>query len=281
MHREPKNNIHSIHPGFPYDVSLSIVSQNKRIGSCSKNISIESVVSPIWEYGNVCCCVTCLNRLIKINILSFIFYDCSSFLWQLVTDLYKAHHKCLSVDNIKILLEIFSSASSHADQLNSEILLQRKLQIACNVLRLPVPRLVHFQKDSYLYYLNFLQNVLSERGSSPKDTGFETEFAAVCEKMLLIYLECAGTRSSQQKPVFHWILPLPPVKKEELGARTSLALSALRALTSLEQTLLKRYISRFFPLVIDLVKSEHSSEEVLSVLKDLFETCIGPIIIES
>ncbi|KAJ8453076.1 hypothetical protein Cgig2_014839 [Carnegiea gigantea] len=199
---------------------------------------------------------------------------------QLVTDLYKTHHKCLSVANIKILLEIFSSVSSHAYQLNSEIVLQRKLQIVCNVLRIPVPRVVHFQNDSYQYYLNFLQNILSERGSSPEDAGFETEFGAVCEKMLLIYLECAGTCPSQQKPGVHWILPLPPVKKEELGTRTCLAVSALRALISLEQTLFKRYISRFFPLVIDLVKSEHTSEEVLSVLKGLFETCIGPIIIE-
>lgn len=204
---------------------------------------------------------------------------------QVITDLYKTHNDCLSAPNVKILLEILSSVSLHANKLNSEEALERKLQKVCSILELPDPPLVHFENESYQNYLNFLQDLLLERESESEELDLEAQIIVVCEKILQMYLECAGTLSGKQKrpdqPVAHWILPLPSSKKEELAARTTLLLSALRALIGLEKHSFKRYISRFFPLLVDLVRSEHSSTEVLSVLSEMFQSCIGPIIVES
>ena len=155
----------------------------------------------------------------------------------------------------------------------------------CSILELPDPPLVHFENESYQNYLNFLQDLLLERESESEELDLEAQIIAVCEKILQMYLECAGTLSGKQKrsdqPVAHWILPLPSSKKEELAARSTLLLSALRALIGLEKYSFKRYISRFFPLLVDLVRSEHSSTEILSVLSEMFQSCIGPIIVES
>uniref|UniRef100_A0A803LGV1 SEC7 domain-containing protein n=1 Tax=Chenopodium quinoa TaxID=63459 RepID=A0A803LGV1_CHEQI len=204
---------------------------------------------------------------------------------QLVTDLYKTHHDGLSEANLKILLELFSMISSHANQLSSEGIILRKLQTVCNMLELTDPPVVHFENESYQSYLEFLNDLVLERPTTPKDIDLEAQLVAVCEKILVMYVECAGTHFSKQKPAdepeAHWILPLLSAKKEELAARSTLLLSALRTLTRLEKDSFRRYISRIFPLLVGLVKSEHSSREVLPILSDMFQTCIGPIIVES
>ncbi|XP_048492605.1 brefeldin A-inhibited guanine nucleotide-exchange protein 1 isoform X2 [Beta vulgaris subsp. vulgaris] len=204
---------------------------------------------------------------------------------QLVTDLYKTHHDGLSTANLKILLELFSMISSHANQLSHEGIILKKLQTVCNMIELSEPPVVHFENESYQSYLNFLSDLLLERPSASEDIDLEAEVVSVCEKILVMYVKCAGTHSSKptppDEPEAHWILPLLSAKKEELAARSTLLLSALQTLSRLEKDSFKRYISRLFPLLVDLVRSEHSSIEVLPVLSHMFQTCIGPIIVES
>ncbi|XP_021846883.1 brefeldin A-inhibited guanine nucleotide-exchange protein 1 isoform X2 [Spinacia oleracea] len=204
---------------------------------------------------------------------------------QLVTDLYKTHHDGFSADNLKILVELFSMISSHANQLSSESTILRKLQTVSNMLELTDPPVVHFENESYQSYLDFLSDLLLERQSyTSEDIDLEVQVVTVCEKILEMYVECAGTHSSKKRPgdepEAHWTLPLLSAKKEELAARTTLLLSALRTLIRLEKDSFKRYVSRLFPLLVDLVRSEHSSREVLPILSDMFKTCIGPIIVE-
>ncbi|GAB4852994.1 Protein big1 [Ancistrocladus abbreviatus] len=204
---------------------------------------------------------------------------------QVVSDLYKMHQDLLSTSNIRILLEIFSSISSHANQLNSETILQHKLRKVCSVLELSDPPLVHFENESYQTYITILQDLLLKKASVSQELGAESELMVLCDKVLQIYLDCAGRRSPKQnpvnQPVAHWILPLGPAKKEELAARTSLLLLALRALSGLSKDSFKRYVSQLFPMLVDLVRSEHGSGEVPGVLSDMFQACIGPIIMES
>lgn len=204
---------------------------------------------------------------------------------QLVTDLYKTHHDSLSAANLKILLELFSLISCHANQLTSEGDILRKLQTVCNMLDISEPPVVHFDNESYQSYLDFINNLLLERPSTSEDIELEVEVVEVCLKILEMYVECAGAHSSKQKsadePKAHWNLPLLSAKKEELSARTTLLLSALQTLSGLGKDSFRRYISRLFPLLVDLVRSEHSSRDVLPLLSDIFQTCIGPIIVES
>lgn len=203
-----------------------------------------------------------------------------------MTDLFKLHRKYLSSGNIKILLDIFSRITFHAHQLNSETIVLVKLQRACSILEISDPPTVHFENESYQNYLLFLQDLIANNSSSSEEENIEPLLVSVCENILQIYLECSGLRPAHQKPVtdknreeLNWILPLSSVKKEELAARTPLAVSALKVLSELESDSFRRYVSKLFPLLVDLVRSEHCSGEVQRVLSYMFQSCIGPVIL--
>ncbi|XP_061978991.1 brefeldin A-inhibited guanine nucleotide-exchange protein 1-like isoform X1 [Populus nigra] len=201
---------------------------------------------------------------------------------QVVSDLYKANQRLLSAANVRVLVDIFSSIASHAHQLNSETDLLKKLLKACSIAEISDPPMVHFENESYEKYLDFLRDLLDDNPSMSEALNVEAQLAAVCEKILQIYLNCTGLQTVQQdpanKPVIHWILPSGSAKKEELAARTSLLLSALRVLSGLERDSFRGYARQFFPLLVDLVRCEHSSGEVQRILSDIFLSCIGPII---
>ncbi|GAV81823.1 Sec7 domain-containing protein/DUF1981 domain-containing protein/Sec7_N domain-containing protein [Cephalotus follicularis] len=203
---------------------------------------------------------------------------------KVASDLYKLHTQLLSATNISIILEIFSIITSHAHQLNSDMILQKRLQRVCSILELSDPPLVHFENESYQNYLIFLQELCVDKPSLTEEMNIEQQVVAVCETILQIYLKCTDNQSAQEKSVnqsaIHWILPLGSAKKEELAARTSLLVSALRALCGLETNSFRRYVLQFYPLLVELVRSEHSSGEVQRVLSYMFLACIGPIIVE-
>jgi brefeldin A-inhibited guanine nucleotide-exchange protein len=188
----------------------------------------------------------------------------------------------LSAANVRILIDIFSSIASHAHELNSETDLLKKLLKACSIAEISDPPMVHFENESYEKYLDFLRDLLDDNPSMSEALNVEAQLAAVCEKILQIYLNCTGLQTVQQdpanKPVIHWILPSGSAKKEELAARTSLLLSALRVLSGLESDSFRGYARQFFPLLVDLVRCEHSSGEVQRILSNIFRSCIGPII---
>ncbi|KAG6778239.1 hypothetical protein POTOM_018093 [Populus tomentosa] len=201
---------------------------------------------------------------------------------QVVSDLYKANQRLLSAANVRILIDIFSSIASHAHQLNSETDLLKKLLKACSIAGISDPPMVHFENESYEKYLDFLRDLLDDNPSMSEALNVEAQLAAVCETILQIYLNCTGSQTVQQdpanKPVIHWILPSGSATKEELAARTSLLLSALRVLSGLERDSFRGYARQLFPLLVDLVRCEHSSGEVQRILSNIFRSCIGPII---
>ncbi|KAL5789037.1 hypothetical protein ACOSP7_005986 [Xanthoceras sorbifolium] len=203
---------------------------------------------------------------------------------QVATDLYKKHLQFLSAANISVLVELYSSVASHAHQLNSETVLVKKLQKVCTILEVSDPPLVHFENESYQYHLDFLHALLMvDNASNIEEMNIESRLVEVCEEILQIYLNCTKSRSRQEKAskqtgVVHWALPLGVAKKEELSARTSLVVSALQLLTGLERESFRKHVSNFFPLLIDLLRSEHSSRQVQLVLGNMFKSCIGPII---
>ncbi|VFQ91596.1 unnamed protein product [Cuscuta campestris] len=206
---------------------------------------------------------------------------------QVATDLCKMRRQSLSAATVTILLGIYSSITSHAHQLKSDGILELKLQRACSILEIPEPPLLHFENESFQNYINFLHDLLVNYPALGKEKNIEAELVFVCERVLRIYLDCAaGGLQQQQQPgsnkqqrKLHWILPLGSAKKEELAARTPLVLSVLHVLSALEGDTFKKYASQLFPLLVDLVRSEHSSGEVQQVLSGVFRLCIGPLII--
>ncbi|KAK6120849.1 hypothetical protein DH2020_045405 [Rehmannia glutinosa] len=202
---------------------------------------------------------------------------------QVVTDLYKMHWQCLSVNIVTILDEIYSSISSHAHELNSQTKLLLKLDKVCCILEISDPPLVHFENESYKNYLNFMHDLLMNSPSLSKEKNVEAELVSVCKQVLQRYLECSGfgyvSQKAINKPMIHCFLPLGSAK-EELAARTPLVLSVMRILGSLESDCFRKYASQLFPLFADLVRSEHSSLEVQRGLSSIFQSCIGPIIMK-
>ncbi|KAJ6717301.1 BREFELDIN A-INHIBITED GUANINE NUCLEOTIDE-EXCHANGE PROTEIN 4 [Salix koriyanagi] len=198
---------------------------------------------------------------------------------QVASGLYKANWQFLSAANVRILVDIFTSIASHAHQLNSEKSLLRKLQKGCSIAGISDPPMVHFENESYENYLDFLQDLLKDNPSMSEALNIEEQLAGVCEKIFQIYLNCTGSEAVQQNnTAIHWNLPLGSAKKEELAARTSLLLSALRVLNDLERDSFRSHARQFFPLLVDLVRCEHNSVEVQGILSNIFQSCIGPII---
>ncbi|KAL8143690.1 hypothetical protein V2J09_016722 [Rumex salicifolius] len=202
---------------------------------------------------------------------------------HVTAELCKTHLDSLSPSNIMILLDLFSSISAQADQLSSNTLLRLKLKKACSILELTEPPLVTFEIESLQSHLTFLQDLLFERPSVSKEINLEPQVVTACEKVLHIYLQCSGPHSAKRTPISqrraHWALPLGSSKKEELAAQTPLLLAALCALRSFKGDFFRANASQLFPLLVDLVRSEHSSGEVLRVLSDIFQSCIGPIVL--
>ncbi|KAI5679581.1 hypothetical protein M9H77_00808 [Catharanthus roseus] len=200
---------------------------------------------------------------------------------QVTTDLYKIHLQSLSGNSVQILIKLFSSIASHANELNSNRILQLQLQRVCSVVEVSEPPIVHFENESYQNFVNFLYDLLVNNSPLYEEKIVEQQLVFVCEKVLKIYLDCAG-ESLQKKPenncVLHWSVPLGSAKKEELAARTPLVLSVLRILNSLEQDSFRSYIHQVLPLLVEFIRSEHSSGEVQQVLSNIFVSSIGPLI---
>ncbi|WOL13686.1 hypothetical protein Cni_G22459 [Canna indica] len=201
---------------------------------------------------------------------------------QVVKKLYEVHRKCFSALHVSILLEILSSIASHSSEVNSETAMQQKLQKACSLLEIPDPPVVHFENESYQNFLKFLQTLLTEDRLLPDELNIESQVVTVCRKIFQIYLNCAGhkltDKVSDSGPTIHWILPLGSAKKEELAARTSLVVLTLQVLSSLERDAFKRNLPHFFPLLVNLIRCEHSSSEVQYTLSNIFESLIGPVL---
>ncbi|KAI4367330.1 hypothetical protein MLD38_023080 [Melastoma candidum] len=206
---------------------------------------------------------------------------------QVVTDLYSSHPKSLCDGNVSTILKIFASVTSHARKLGSKSVLLKKIQKASSVLDLSEPPVVHFENESYQSLLNFLHYLLNNRPDSCDEFTVESHLVSVCVEVLQTYLNCARdtpgpqTKSGSRPVVARWILPISSAKKEELSARTSLLVSSLRTLTSLDRESFRRYVTQFFPLLVELVRSEHSSREVQLVLTQMFRSYLGPIVLES
>lgn len=199
---------------------------------------------------------------------------------QVTTDLYNMHQHLLKASSVKIVLEIFQQTVSHSHHLTSETSLHQKLQKACSLLELSDPPIIHFENESYQNMLNLLHHLLTTDPTLSTDMQIEPQLFSICEQIIKLYLNCSKLEKEQNRITVHWILPLNSAVKEELGARTSLLVSGLRVLSEVEKESFRRYADRLFPLLVELVRCEHSSREVQTVLSDLFQTCIGPIVMK-
>ncbi|EOA15892.1 hypothetical protein CARUB_v10003979mg [Capsella rubella] len=205
--------------------------------------------------------------------------DVLSQIVEVVSDLYRKNQFSLPASHVDILADIFSCIASHAQQLNTDTVLRRKFKRACSVLNLTEPQLLNFENESNKSYMTFLQDMVTCNPNVSKELDLESRLVSECAKVVKIYLKCTDHQQQQKhKRQVLWILPMESDRVEEATARTSLLVSSLEALCSLEAESLKRHVSSFFPLLVDLVRTEHCSPQVPYVLSNVLKSCIGPIL---
>ncbi|EEE66036.1 brefeldin A-inhibited guanine nucleotide-exchange protein 1 isoform X1 [Oryza sativa Japonica Group] len=201
---------------------------------------------------------------------------------QGIIKLYEEHRKYLSSDHINILLEMISAIATHASEVSSESSLLLKFHKACSLMEVSEPAIVHFENESYQTYLKLLQALFRDYPSMSEEMDIESQILRVCEKILRIYLQCAQREPSNEalhrNASIHCIVPLGAAKKEELAARTSLVLLVMQLLGNLEEDSFRRVLPWFFPLLVDLIRCEHSSGEVQHALYKIFQSSIGPML---
>uniref|UniRef100_A0A0D9VD96 SEC7 domain-containing protein n=1 Tax=Leersia perrieri TaxID=77586 RepID=A0A0D9VD96_9ORYZ len=201
---------------------------------------------------------------------------------QGIVKLYEMHRPSFGAEHMGIILEMLAAIASHASEVSSESTLHMKFHKACSLLEVSEPAVIHFENESYQCYLKLLQALLHDNPSVSEDMNIESQIMLVSEKILRKYLNCAGHERSNdvscRDPALHWVLPLGTAKKEELSARTSLVLHVMRLLGGLERDCFRRNLPLFFPLLTNLIRCEHRTEEVQLALYDIFQSSIGPII---
>ncbi|KAF2587535.1 hypothetical protein F2Q70_00033902 [Brassica cretica] len=203
--------------------------------------------------------------------------DVLSQIVEVVSELYRRNQYSLPASHVDILADIFSCIASHAQQLNTDTVLRRKFKRACSVQNLTQPQLLNFENEANKSYMTFLQDMVTCNPDVSKELELESRLVTECSKVVKIYLNCTGQHQQQTKPI-HWILPMEFDRTEEAKARTSLLVSSLEALCSLEAESLKRHVSSVFPLLVDLVKTEHCSPQVPYALSNVLKSCIRPIL---
>ncbi|RID77374.1 hypothetical protein BRARA_A00294 [Brassica rapa] len=203
--------------------------------------------------------------------------DVLSQIVEVVSELYRRNQYSLPASHVDILADIFSCIASHAQQLNTDTVLRRKFKRACSVQNLTQPQLLNFENEANKSYMTFLQDMVTCNPDVSKELELESRLVTECSKVVKIYLNCTGQHQQQTKPI-HWILPMGFDRTEEAKARTSLLVSSLEALCSLEAESLKRHVASVFPLLVDLVKTEHCSPQVPYALSNVLKSCIGPIL---
>ncbi|KAM0918975.1 hypothetical protein ACQ4PT_008410 [Festuca glaucescens] len=201
---------------------------------------------------------------------------------QGIIKLYEEQGKYLHAEHISILLEMISAIATHASEVSSDSLLQMKFHKACSLLEASEPAVVHFENETYQSYLKLLQSLLHGYPFLSEDMKIESRILDACKQILRTYLKCAGhgqsDEASDSDPALHRVVPLGPAKKEELAARTPLVLQVMQLLSNLEKKSFRRVLPRFFPVLVDLIRCEHSSGDVQHALYTIFRSSIGPMI---
>ncbi|KAJ1259956.1 hypothetical protein BS78_10G194900 [Paspalum vaginatum] len=201
---------------------------------------------------------------------------------QHIIKLYEDHSKYLHAEHISILLEMMSAIAIHSSEVSSDSSLHMKFHKACSLLEVSEPAIVHFENECYQSYLRLLQALQHDCPSLSEEMNLESQVLDICKKILQTYLKCAGhgpcDEVSHRNPSLRCAVPLSAAKKEELAARTSLVLQVMKTLGDLEKNSFSRILPCFFPLLVDLIRCEHSSGEVQHALYKMFESDIGSVV---
>eukprot|EP01018_Ginkgo_biloba_P011843 Gb_04048 [translate_table: standard] len=204
---------------------------------------------------------------------------------QAIMEIYNMHRGQLSAANTMVLLDALHSVANHAHKVNSDHALRSRLQELGAVTQMPDPPLLRLESESYQACLNLLQNLILDKSILTKEVDVEACLLELCEEVLHVYLNTANSASlpashdGQSRP--HWIIPLGSAKRRELASRAPLVVATLQAISGLKDSSFERSLSRFFPLLANLISCEHGSGEVQLALSDMLSSWVGPILLQA
>ncbi|CAI5509907.1 unnamed protein product [Closterium sp. Naga37s-1] len=208
---------------------------------------------------------------------------------QAMTEIFSMHGAALSAPHTLILLDSLHRVGTHAHAINSDRLLRSRLQALHLATQMPDPPLLRLESEALHAYLSLLQRLPREKAQLAKEVDVELRLVILCEEVLRVYV---GTSQGKlalmtEDPRGADALPLPPIplavplgsaRRRELVARAPLVVATLQAVTALKDAAFKKHLARFFPLLADLVSSEHGSPEIQVALSNMFSSRIGPIV---
>ncbi|CAI7780831.1 unnamed protein product [Closterium sp. NIES-53] len=208
---------------------------------------------------------------------------------QAMTEIFSMHGAALSAPHTLILLDSLHRVGTHAHAINSDRLLRSRLQALHLATQMPDPPLLRLESEALHAYLSLLQRLPREKAQLAKEVDVELRLVILCEEVLRVYV---GTSQGKlalmtEDPRGADAPPLPPIplavplgsaRRRELVARAPLVVATLQAVTALKDAAFKKHLARFFPLLADLVSSEHGSPEIQVALSNMFSSRIGPIV---
>ncbi|RRT60265.1 hypothetical protein B296_00022281 [Ensete ventricosum] len=203
---------------------------------------------------------------------------------QAVMEIYNMYRAQISAKNKLILFEALHAVACHAHKVNSDANLRSKLQELGSLAQMQDPPLLRLENESYHLCLVLLQNSAVDRPLNG-DVEVEAHLVQLCREVLEVYLKAAKGQpvvaSTGTQPRTHWLIPVGSGKRRELAARAPIVVSTLHAISGLGDTLFRKNLALFFPLLSCLISCEHGSTEVQVALSDMLNTWVGPILLRA
>ncbi|KAL2330447.1 hypothetical protein Fmac_018028 [Flemingia macrophylla] len=203
---------------------------------------------------------------------------------QAVLEIYNMYRSQLTAKTILLLFEALHDVALHAHKINSNIILRSKLLEFGSVTQMQDPPLLRLENESYQICLTFLQNLVLDKAPSYNEVEIETHLVQLCQEVLELYVEVAGSgriSESSHGRQQDWLIPLGTGKRRELAARAPLVVATLQAISNLGDTSFEKNLAHFFPLLSSMISCEHGSTEVQVALSDLLSLSVGPLLLRS
>lgn len=203
---------------------------------------------------------------------------------QAFMEIYTMYRPKLSIGNTLILFEAMHELACHAHKINTNAVLRAKLQELGSITQMQDPPLLRLENESYQTCLAFLQNLAEDRPPKYDEAEVESYLVNLCQEILQFYAETARPGQWAESSVSdhpRWMIPLGSGKRRELATRAPLVVATLQAMGCLEDVSFEKNLPSFFPLLSNLIRCEHGSNEVQLALSDLLGTLVGPVLLRA
>mmetsp|Transcript_7972 Transcript_7972/g.29482 ORF Transcript_7972/g.29482 Transcript_7972/m.29482 type:complete len:1752 (-) Transcript_7972:83-5338(-) len=193
---------------------------------------------------------------------------------QAVSEFYGQHCSLMTSKRLETLLSILSKIIDHATHINRNTRMRAELASKGAMPPLEDPPLLRLEVEGMQVYLAVLQDTCNAEWPSGENAQWldsvEQRMFQLCREIIVSYV------LSQQENADG---KMDSVQRRELAARTPLLVSVLKTMQALDESLFRKHVKDFYPLLSDMIKSEVTLPEVQLALSNLFGSKIGPLLV--